>query len=199
MTFSKNIYDMNTEYMIIGSLVGTIIGIPLHEMGHAVATVGCGGKLYEIDIMISNFIPGAYVLSDVENVKSKFFRMQTHAAGVEVNFSLVGISLFLSAFNNELCGLFLGIAFNNLLLALLNLTFVNGLDGSHLLCEIFGNDEIIEESRKIIFNRKARKKAMEQGINGEAFVCVCYIVGVFQLVLPLVYLWNIGVIVSCFI
>lgn len=173
----------------IGTALGIIVGIPLHEMGHAMATLGYGGTLYESGLMISCFLPGAYVLIENDGIKDPLRRIQIDAAGVEMNLLIAGVSFFLSVLFPELESVFFGSALNNITLALFNLVFINGLDGAHIIGIILGDEQFVGKSRRLVFSRKERKKMRMRvkGLNSEAAIAVSYILAVMQLVLPLSY------------
>lgn len=197
--FVKNIDNFQENYLITGFYVGMLLGMMFHECGHAVATLGCGGKFFEMGFLFKWFIPGAYVLIDTNRVKSRFYRVQVHAAGVEVNFSLAGIALIFSTCIPAFGGLFVGIALNNLILALLNLTFVDGLDGAHIICELLcGNIDFIDNAKKIIRSQWIRNKHRRKGINGSATIVVSYLIIGLQILLPLLYIFQIVQVISCF-
>lgn len=200
LLFSKNMYMIDDDYMLIGVYLGTLVGLVLHEIGHAVATLGCGGKLFEMGVMMRLFIPGAYVLSDLKHVKSRFYRIQVHAAGVETNFGLVGISLILSTMCYSFGGIFLGAAISNLILALVNSTFANGLDGAHIIGELLCGDlDFVDKARKIVKSKRVRNRFKRKGINGRVTIAVSYIIIGLQIFLPMIYIFNIMQVIKCFI
>lgn len=181
--------------LYIGMVLGVIIGIFLHEISHACAALACPkGKFFEIGIGISNFLPIGYALIDVKQVKSPFQRVQVNLAGVETNIFLCGFFIFLAGFcGNKLGRAFLGAAIQNGFLGLLNLVFSNGSDGANVICELLGDrtNSFIENSRKLIWSKKIRRKVLNTGINGYALVASAYIFQIFQLSIPALYIWNI--------
>lgn len=200
IVFEKNMYIVNDNYIFVGVYLGLLLGLALHEIGHAIATLSCGGKLFEMGVMLRIFIPGAYVLSDLNRVKSRFYRIQVHAAGVETNFSIVGISLILSVLLYRNGGIFLGAAFSNLILALINSTFVNGLDGAHIIGELLcGDMDFINKAKKIVHSKRIRSNFKRIGINGHATVAISYIMVGLQVFLPVFYIFDIIQVIRCFL
>ena len=195
------IYYFSTHFtygdgeMYIGMIFGIVIGLLLHEVSHACAALAChGGRFFEIGVGISNFMPIGYALIDVKQVKNHFQRIQVNLAGVETNIFLCGLFLFLSGF----CGdthleAFLGAAVQNGFLGLLNLVFSNGIDGANAICELLGDrsNSFISESREFVLNKKARQKVLGTGLNGYALVTSAYIFQIFQLTIPILYIWNV--------
>ena len=151
-------------------------------------------------VMVQNFIlPGAYVLLDDKRVKNRFHRIQINAAGVESNFLLVGIFLFLGTLLPELGVMFMMAAICNAVLATFNLTFIKGLDGTAILSELIGTEDLVERSTTVVINKKARKRLITQGALGYATLVTSYIICVLQLALPILLIMNILEIVSCFV
>lgn len=180
--------DFDTGLYLLGSLCGVALGLFLHESAHAAATMAYDGKYLEMGIMFSLLTPGAYVLIDTKNIKSRLKNAQINAAGIEMNFLLTGISLLLAARFEILGGFFIGIALNNALLALFNLSLINGLDGAHILCNLFGSDNLFENAKKALWNKRCRQKLMKEGISGYAFIASGAVLSIFQLLLPVLYL-----------
>lgn len=200
LLLNQNMYMIDDDYMLAVVYLGTLVGLALHEIGHAIATLGCGGRLFEMGIMLRLFMPGAYVLSDLKCVKSRFYRIQVHAAGIETNFSLVGMSLILSAVCYNFGGIFLGAAISNLILALVNSTFVNGLYGAHIIGELLCGDlDFIDKARKIVKSKRVRNRFIRKGINGRVTIAISYIITVLQIFLPLIYIFNIMQVIKCFL
>lgn len=181
--------------MYTGIVLGTVIGIFLHEISHACAALACPkGKFFEIGIGISSFLPIGYALIDVKQVKSRFQRVQVNLAGVETNIFLCGFFLFLAGFCGDVFWeAFLGAAIQNGFLGLLNLVFSNGIDGANVMCELLGDrtNSFISNSRKIIWSKRIRRKVLNTGLNGYALVASAYIFQIFQLTIPALYIWNV--------
>lgn len=198
--FVKNIGHINIDFIFTGFYTGLLLGMLLHEIGHAIATLGCGGKLFEMGLMMRLFIPGAYVLSDTEHIKSRFFRIQVHAAGVEANFALAGTALILCTLNYNISGFFYGMAMNNIILGLINSSFVSGLDGAHIISELIGgNINFFGKAKKIVRSKGIRKKLRKKGVNGRITIATSYIITGLQIFLPLIYIFEIVQVITCFL
>lgn len=187
----ENIFIVNTDYILAGTLAGIFIGMVCHELGHMIACLGFGGKVYEAGLVLHLFVPGAYVLTDTDNIKSRFRRVQILAAGIEVNFVLFAIFSILSVVLNSFSGFFIGIAIQNAFMGFVNLLLIKGFDGFGIMAELLGVDELAEKTKQVIFKRRYRKKLKEVGVHGKAFATVCYFLQGFQLALPLLLSLNV--------
>lgn len=197
--FINNASHVNDSMMFVGYLVGLVMGIVLHELGHATSGLAYGARVFEFGVQRMYYIlPGAYVLMDEDNVKSRLRRAQINAAGAEVNFALCGLFLLCTPIFYTLNGMFLNAAICNLVLGLLNLTIYNGLDGAHVLGNLLGDDEIVNKAKAIVFNKKARSRLYSKGASGVATVAVYGLLNVAQLSFPILCILNIvEVIRSC--
>lgn len=197
--FFNSYSDINIDYLIIGGFIGVIVGLIFHELGHMIACLSYGGKVYELGIMLRCFLPGAYVLINEKNIKSTIKKIQINAVGVEMNFLLAGLFLFLSSKIYLLSGFFLGAAINNIFLGVLNLTFINGFDGVKILSEIFGVDDLVQRSKDILSSSFRIKRLYHNGIIGKATLSFCCIVVVLQIALPFTILINIFEVILWFV
>lgn len=197
--FVNYVNDINTDYIITGSFVGIFVGIFLHEMGHMIACLAYGGQVFEVGVLLQFFIPGAYVLMSEENIKERMKRIQVSAAGIEMNLLLVAICVILSVPFEELSGFFLSAAINNLLLAFLNLTFIEGFDGMSIISELFGVEGLVSKSKRITKSKWKKSKLQKDGVCGNATIVACYIFKVIQIALPLVFAVNIIGVISWFL
>lgn len=177
----------NFIVFILGFIMGSAIGCLLHEvLGHGVATLGAkGGKLFEVGVMVDNFFPGFYVFSDTDTIKNKFLRVQTHAAGLEINYLLVGIFLILTnACTGVMKDLIFGMAFINLATAFANSTLYGHLDGTNIIGELFNEWDFVEKRCRIAKSRRLRRKYLSN--NDCKTVRVSYVVYYLRIMLTLV-------------
>ena len=193
-------YDINFDYMIVGSVAGMLIGLILHELGHMFACIAYGGRVFEVGVMLQFLLmPGAYVLMNESNIKKRMKRVQVSAAGIEMNLVLTSIFLILSARFEVLSGFFLGAAIQNVFLALLNLTFVDGFDGMTIMSELLGVECIVSKAKRITKSKYKRKRLEKDGISGKATIAVSYILRGIQIALPLIFALNIMGVISWFL
>lgn len=197
--FINNIGYISTDYMMTGSIIGILVGVVMHEMGHMIAGLAYGGQVFEVGLLVQFFIPGAYVLLDDRNIKSTMKRVQVYAAGIEMNLLLAAVFVILSVAFEPLSGFFLGAAINNAFIALLNLTFIDSFDGMKIICEILGLEEIVSKANRVIKSKWKREKIKKYGVCGKATVAACYIFKLVQVALPLVFAVNIAGVISWFI
>ena len=181
----KNIYLFDDAYALLGQLVGLFLGIVCHEAGHAIAALGNGGRVLEAGVMLRWGLPGAYVLLDDTSLK-RLSKVQIYAAGVESNFLLTGTALILAAYFPGCYGFFFGMALGNLLLGLLNLTFINSLDGMHIIQLLLGYEPL-----EIIKSKAMRNALKKEGPAGRLELLICYILKGMQVAYPAVLILNV--------
>lgn len=184
-----------------GYLLGLGLGLLFHELSHAFACIGYSSKnhFFEMGVMIHNFLPGAYVIIDYSEMRDRFKRAQVNAAGVECNIALCGLFLCCLKFGAIDSGMLLMAAHLNLILAVFNTTLLDGIDGMGIYSELLGVDQLVDKAMNLSFNFKKKKELRKRGINGKATIACCYIVIIFQLLLPIILIMNLVSIVSAFI
>lgn len=189
-----------TDYLSVwlGLMLGTVAGLLLHETGHALAGAGYGARVFECGLIVG-LSSGAYVMIDFRNVKKRIRRVQILAAGIEMNFLLVGISLILAGLIDQLSGFFIGFAFGNLVLGIVNLLFINGLDGCSIIKELLSTQSLSFSALDFIIDEKVRRGLLMQGATGYIKIASCFIGAVFQLAYPLLLIVNVVGVISCII
>lgn len=193
-------YDINFDYVIVGSVVGMLIGLVMHELGHMFACLAYGGRVFEVGVMLQFLLmPGAYVLMNESNIKKRMKRVQVSAAGIEMNLILTAIFLILSVRFEVLSGFFLGAAIQNVFLALLNLTLIDGFDGMAIMSELLGIEYAVSKAKRITKSKLKRKKLEKDGISGKATIAVCYALRGIQIALPLIFALNIVGVITWFL
>ena len=171
-----------------GCLLGTALGIVLHEFSHGAACIAYGGRVFEAGVMIHAFMPGAYVLMDHDAVKGKMKRIQINAAGVETNLFFGGLC-FLAASFMPFDGFFCGMGAVNVVLCLLNLCFFGGMDGSRILGELLGSGVFEFRIRDVLFRDTVRGKLVQKPY-GIAVIAAAGILFVGKIALPILILDN---------
>ncbi len=191
--FYRYMPDFDTMLFLPGVFFGLLVGVVMHELGHMFACLAYGGIAFEIGVLFQFFMPGAYVLMNEANVKNRMHRVQIYAAGVEMNFLLTACSLFLSAATGDAGGFFFGSALQNILLALLNLTFLGGMDGFRIITELLGLDDCLLERAKLVTASRHRRKCLRrEGLSGNATIAVCYAFRGIQIAMPVLVILNIA-------
>lgn len=135
-------YDFDYNSYMLGLVVFSIIGIILHEAGHAVSGAAFGAKLFEAGIIFG--IPGAYVMmaSDKSRVKSRIKRVQINAAGIQNNMLLACFLLILAQNAGEsIFYILYGGSIANICFAVMNTLLFSGLDGYSVIRELLGFEE----------------------------------------------------------
>lgn len=182
----------------IWMLLGMAAGMFLHEVSHAAACLSYGGHFFEMGLTCRFLMPGAYVLIDYSEIKSRFKRAQIDAAGVEMNFLLAGILLLLvwiPGIPFDAC-LYAGII--NILTGLLNMAMVFGVDGMNVFCEFLSGKDTLVDVLAVLTSRPMRRALAAQGINGRVTIASCYVLAVFQLLSPILTVMSVVAIVLMF-
>lgn len=185
---------------LLGNIGGIFLGMILHESAHAFACLSDrNGRLFEAGLMLNGFLPGAYVLIDESEIKSRLKKAQINLAGVEMNLLLSGVLMILmtlgEAFGEWKTAMLFAVI-QNVFLALINLTFAEGLDGEHTISTLLGGSVVdaAKANLSLLFDRKRRKNYFaEHGICGVAAMCTSLAVLGFQLIIPLVIIADISI------
>lgn len=189
----------NSNYFFVGYFISTISNLCFHEIGHAFAAVAYKAPVFELGIMLHHFIPGAYVLIDTKKVRNPMQRIQIFAAGLETNFMWAGIFFILSCQfpTYGFAGCVAGI--NSSLNAIVNLLFVDGLDGTQVLAELLGIENLFDSVKQILFHRTTRKKILRKGFLGHTIYLICIVIYLMQITLPFLSVIGILEVILCFI
>lgn len=199
LSFIRDLPIINTDYMWLGNILGIVFGALLHELGHAFAGLTYGASVFEMGIMINALLPGAYVLMDSQSVQSRMKRIQIYAAGVESNALFAGVCLLIACTIPYAGAFLLNAAIGNIILALVNITFGGGLDGASILSELLGIENLVEDTKKVVLNRRIRRKLRSKGMPGHALIAVSVVVQILQITIPVIIGWNIVEAITCFV
>lgn len=196
--FVNNFYRIDFTLMGFGNILGTVIGIVMHEIGHACAGISYGARVFEFGIGIQGILPCAYTLMDCDKCKC-MQRVQIYAAGVEMNFLITGLCLLLATCIPRIGGILFMAGFSNALLGLINLMIVEGLDGMSVFLNLLGGnlENFFDNAKAITHSKKKRNQLRKNGIVGYATIVTAYMVGLLQLGILLVLIINIWEVISC--
>lgn len=183
-------YRFNADYMLLGYVFAIAIGLTMHELSHAMACLCYGGNFFEAGVTWQKFYHGAYVLIDKSGIDSKLKRVQVDVAGVEMNLMLTGIFLVLSTVIEVLSGFFLYAAMINGILAVFNLAFIDGLDGSSVVGELLGLPDGVDGAKNFL-RKELKLNIKEASENKKVAIISCAIMLVYQILLPIVLVNNI--------
>lgn len=192
-----NNYDVFGDTYMAGLIFGLVIGISLHEAGHAIAAKAYKAPVYEIGIRIS-LLPAAYTLMNETAVKNRLKRAQIYAAGVETNFLLSGLFLIL-AYLAPVDGVrtfFFCAGYENIFLGVANLCFFLPLDGFKIITTLLGADEMAWSMIMTLFIPSTWKEQINKGPSGLArmlsvsFLQLAQSIGLFWI------LYNVVMIIS---
>ncbi len=203
ISYVHSIYEINYAHILLGYIFGLLVGMFVHELSHVTACLAYKGSWLELGVMWSGLFPGAYVMLDTSKIKNKLQKAQINLAGVEMNLLLAGIFFMLASswssqqsFIYEFSGAFYFAGFQNVFLALLNMTFFQGLDGEHTISDLLGKESVVKAAKENIGNlldfRKRKQYWKELGVaNGLANICSDALILCSQIVLPLLILSNV--------
>lgn len=203
-------FGMNCNYffanVIIGIVGGLLLGMILHEVGHAIACLAnMKGAFLEAGFMIRGILPGAYVMIDATDVTNRRKKAQIYLAGIEVNLLLSGLLMILmtSVRENSFLGewkiAMLYAVVQNVILTLINISLVENFDGEHTMRALFGGpivDAAKANLKQMFSSKKRRNYFRKNGINGIANICTSVVVLVFQIFIPLLILAEISIFVG---
>lgn len=176
----------------LGFLIGVVVGLFFHELNHAIACCAFGGPVMELGVTFRGF-PAAYTMID-ESRLSRCGQIITYLAGVQANFMIAAISMCLYYHFGAFPSIFVAVASVNLELALVNLLFIEGLDGCNAISKLLGVSDIYEKCKKYL--RKYGMKA-ESGSVSESektVACMYRIFSFSKLIYPLLILFNLCVV-----
>jgi len=197
--FIQKLPDIDNGSALLGQWIAIIIGAILHEAAHASAALCYGGRVFEAGALLMNYMPGAYVMIDDAPVKKRLQKVQILAAGVEMNMLLSGIGWLLCVYVPSQSGFFFGFAFGNLLLALLNLTFGEGLDGMAAMGKLLGIEcSFVALAKYTLTHKEEWIRLLKAGPHGIVELLICCLLVVLQLVMPAIYLMYILELIECF-
>lgn len=164
-----NNYDVFGDTYMIGLLFGLLIGLSLHEAGHAIAAKAYGAPVYEIGIRIS-LIPAAYTLMKETAVKNRLKRTHVYAAGVEANFLLAGLffaaAYFIPGYGIRTFFFYAGL--ENILLGVSNFCFFLPLDGFKMITTLLGADDMVWSMLIALIMPSTWKEQLGKGPSGLA-------------------------------
>lgn len=164
-----------------GMLWGLLIGVILHEIGHSLAAWAYGANVFEIGLTFHWCIPGAYTLMNIDGITNTYHKAQVNAAGIEVNLLLCGVLLGLARAFPSTEIFMVWAAFENIVLALINIMFVSGLDGANVISALLRNDSMIDCSKLFLLDQAWRHALLNSGKQGRMEFIACAILGSLQL------------------
>lgn len=172
-----------------------ILSAMIHEIAHGNACLAYGGNVFEYGVMISGLMPCFYTLMDYKGVKNGYKRLQIIAAGVESHLLLAGIGMIVARLFPELYMPAMHVFFVNIVLAIVNFSFIDTTDGMciiGLLC--FGDERIVDKAKRIARSKRYRKRLYKEGVNGYMKVGVSYMLCAVQILYPLLLVYEIMVV-----
>ena len=179
----------------LGLVAGLLFGGIMHEFAHATAGICYGGRVMEIGVMFEGF-PGAYTMMDDGPVRKRMQRIQISLAGIEINIVLACLSIIICRYHPNWFSFFFEFFIVNLELALSNLLFVEGLDGTAELGAILGDEDLMRNAWNIPFDKGRENKLKRYGVNGRARIMAAYMLGTTKVFMPILMGFNIAVLLG---
>lgn len=170
----RGAWEVTVWSPFLGTLVGLVPGVTFHEMGHALAGIANGGRLFELGLFWKYIFPGAYTVVYYADRLPRWKKFQINAAGVEMNCLWVGLFLLLSTHctQNNIGAVLFYAAFINAILALVNIALLQGLDGAHMV-EALSGFNLVGNSREMLSNIAIRTKLSQQrGLAGKTILAI---------------------------
>lgn len=145
------IQSANIVHIVIMDLI-LAISVSLHEISHAISAKINGAFCAEIGYKFDFFVPLAYTtLCGVDEIVSRKRKIQVFYSGIAVNALIATISLLLmniSCFQESLV-VFLIFSCNICLILVNSITFIKS-DVYYILCCLFGDKNLKEETTKML-------------------------------------------------
>lgn len=190
-----NNYDVFGDAYMIGLLFGLLIGLSLHEAGHAIAAKAYQALVYEIGIRIS-LIPAAYTLMKETAVKNRLKRTHIYAAGVETNFLLAGLffaaAYFIPGYGIRTFFFYAGL--ENILLGVANFCFFLPLDGFKMITTLLGADDMVWSMLIALIMPSTWKEQLGKGPSGLARMLSVSFLQLTQSIALIWIIYNVAVI-----
>lgn len=175
----------------LGILIGVVVGVLFHELNHAIACCAFEGPVMEFGLTFRGF-PAAYTMMD-ESGLSRCGQIITYLAGVQANFMIAAISIYLYYHIGAFPSIFVAVALVNLELALVNLLFMEGLDGSKAISKLLGVSDIYEKCRENLLKSGMKTESGSVSESEKTMVYMYRIFSLSKLIYPLLILFNLCV------
>ncbi len=176
----------------LGVLIGVVGGLIFHELNHAIACCAFGGPVMEFGLAFRGF-PAAYTMIDEKRL-SRCGQIITDLAGVQANFVIAALSICCYQHVGSFPSIFMPMAAVNLELALVNLLFIEGLDGCNAMTKLLGVSDVYEKCKNYlhIFTTKVKKGTISES---EKTIAGMYRIFSFsKLIYPILILFNLCVV-----
>lgn len=67
------------------------------------------------------------------------------------------------------------------------------------LSELLGIENLVEDTKKIVWNTHIRRKLRLKGMPGHALIAASVVVQILQITIPVIIGWNIVEVITCFV
>ena len=193
---TNNAYYFSDEINYGIYIVGILLSVSLHELGHMIAGLAYGYTISDAGILLLGLFPiGAYVAHEEKDDASKIEKIQFALAGVEMNMIVSALCLLVSRMNMYLDYTMISIACVNLVLVAINLLPASSLDGERVLSFLLEVPSVSKLARKWLLNKNRLQKLLKSGLIGYISIGIFTIVILAQVIFYLIIVYNVVIII----
>lgn len=146
--------------------------VSLHEIGHLIAGISYGYKIYDVGISLFGVLPtGAYVSHKDKKDAKKSEKIQFALAGVEMNALAAAVFTIAAVCSTANSLTLISAAVMNVIISAANLLPAGGLDGEFVLGAVCGLDNKLGETAKEwLSDKRLRRELLSYGKPG--YICL---------------------------
>lgn len=187
--------EMNLDlyHPIISYILALIFNVFFHELAHAVSGIANHGEVYEIGIGLKYvFLPLGYTIIKDDHCSTNE-KIKIMSAGIKINVFITGLFCILACKMYNFSGICFMIGICGLIIAFLNLLFLEGLDGLRLLLLYLGIDDknFFQKAKHVVFKKEMRTRLFQMGLIGYIIFYVSLTLLVIQIGIPVLMILNI--------
>ncbi len=147
-------------YLLV--LLGLMVSILLHELGHGVSAVSFRGHVCELGLFCLLCLPMGMYVSHTREWDNRVGDYAVAAAGIAANAILAVLCLLACDVGGWAGGVLLQIGINNLMLVLVNLLPASLTDGGAVLEALSGIPEIHQKALRFFLSRRERARTVRE-------------------------------------
>lgn len=158
---SRELEDIGLSgYLLV--LLGLMVSILLHELGHGVSAVSFRGHVCELGLFCMLCLPIGMYVSHTREQHNRVGDYAVSAAGVAANAILAVLCLLACTVGGWTGGVLLQIGINNFILVLVNLLPASLTDGGAVLAALSGIPEIHQKALRFFLSRRERARTVRE-------------------------------------
>lgn len=188
LALCTDLQNMNVSALNVSlAVILTVLGMIIHEAGHAVAFRSYGNPVNEAGMLLLGIIPcGAYVMPDDSTELSGSQNIQANLAGIECNLITSCLYFSLALIPSDITYAFFGAGLCNFSMALFNLLPAELHDGEHVLSAFLGLESVFDTAKTWIKSKESRRFLLSSGPCGVGifllFSCILTVSGFSKIV-----------------